>query len=357
MTENPQYDVDPKWAELVKERGNLSHDLQKRLPSLDRKKGPGRPPILASPPSSQAMSINSAASSLPTSLASNLQFSSLASAAGLGAISPSLLSSLSMSNFDPKTNPLLLPFASVPNMNAFGGMGQLSSMNFFANLASLGMSGLTGIDSSSLSGDHSSTAGSNSNNTNTSSTLKSSKSRKPESSNVNSGSGSGNNSNNVSSKSPAVSASSSLSTSLPFFFSNPNLLYTPLALSGLNPFSLQAGSLPPTYDSLSLLNGSLSNITSSGSNTTTTSRHKTNTSGSGRSTVVTSSNVTSSSSPSVSGNNQRQSSSRSATPHSQQFQLSTEGHLLDSLTKSRNTNDSALSKSRNREFDQLRNFM
>lgn len=32
LVENPMYDIDPKWADLVKERGNLSHDLQKRLP-------------------------------------------------------------------------------------------------------------------------------------------------------------------------------------------------------------------------------------------------------------------------------------------------------------------------------------
>lgn len=355
LQENPQFDVDPKWAELVKERGNLPHDLQKRLPSLDRKKGPGRPPILASPPTSQAAaaaaaaaaaSLSSTASSLPTSLASNLPFSSLAS------INPTtLLSGLSMSNFDPKTNPLLLPFAAgMPNMNALSGMSGLSNMNFFANLASLGMTGaLAGMDGNSLSGgDHtigsnvaSSTGSGTASGSTSNPNVKSSKNRKTDNasgSGGGSGIGGGGSSNN--SKTPSVSTASSLSSSLPFFFQHP-MLYTPLGLTGLNPFSLQSGSLPPTYDSLALLNGGLGITSSSSVNTTTASRHKTSTSGSGRSTMVTSSNV--SSSPST-GQRQSSSSSRSATPHSQ-FQLPSEGHLLDSLTKSR-SGDSKSNRSR-----------
>jgi len=52
-----------------------------------------------------------------TSMAPNLSFPSLAS--GLGGLNPStLLSSLSMNNFDPKNNPLLMPFSGLPNIGA-----------------------------------------------------------------------------------------------------------------------------------------------------------------------------------------------------------------------------------------------
>lgn len=365
LRENPLYDIDPKWADLVKEKANLAHDLQKRLPPIDRKKGPGRPPILASPPTSVATSISSAASSLPTSLASNLQFSSLASAAGLGGINPSSL--LSGLNFDPKAN-LLLPFTGVPNMNALSGMSGLGNMNLFANLASLGMGGLAGMDGSSLSGDHgnSSSAGTSSGVGSTAG-LKSSKSRKQQQQdNANSAgggsSGSAGGGSSSNSKAPSVSAASGLPSSIPFFFPNPSLLYGPLGLTGLSPFALQAGSMPQ-YDSLGLLNGGLGGITSSGSaSNTTTSRHKTSTSG--RSTAMVSSSLASSmASPSVSGSgSQRQSSSRSATPHSQQFQLPPDSHLLDTLTKQRggadtNTSSSAAAKNRMREVDSLRTLI
>ena len=60
------YDIDPKWAELVKEKGNLPTDLQRRL-SGEKKKGPGRPPLLTSPPVTTASS-NSGAN-VPTSSA------------------------------------------------------------------------------------------------------------------------------------------------------------------------------------------------------------------------------------------------------------------------------------------------
>lgn len=367
LRENPQFDIDPKWAELVKEKANLPHDLQKRLPTIDRKKGPGRPPILASPPTSVATSISS---SLPTSLASNLQFSSLASVAGLGGINPSSL--LSGLNFDPKTN-MILPFTGMSNMNALSGMSGLGNMNLFANLASLGMGGLAGMDGSSLSGgDHgNSSTGGGGGGSGIGSTagLKSSKSRKQQQ--QDSGGGGSNaaaSSAGSNSKAPSVSAASGLPSSLPFFFPNPSLLYGPLGLTGLNPFTLQPGSMPQ-YDSLALLNGGLGGITSSGSaSNTTTSRHKTSTSrgGGGSTAMVSSSSASSTASPSVSGGagSQRQSSSsRSATPHSQQFQLPPDSHLLDTLTKSRGSADTATSsasssaKSRMREVDSLRTLI
>ncbi|CAG0889163.1 unnamed protein product [Darwinula stevensoni] len=40
LLDNPMFDVDPKWAELVRLKGNLPDDLQRRI-SLEKKKGPG----------------------------------------------------------------------------------------------------------------------------------------------------------------------------------------------------------------------------------------------------------------------------------------------------------------------------
>jgi len=62
--------VDPRWAELVKERGNLPSDLQKRLSGETKKKGPGRPPTLTSPPVNTPTS-SANATSVPTSSANN----------------------------------------------------------------------------------------------------------------------------------------------------------------------------------------------------------------------------------------------------------------------------------------------
>jgi len=74
--ENPAYDVDPRWADLVREKGNLASELHRRLPGGEKKKGPGRP--AASPPVS-SIPTSSSASSVPTSSAN--AYSSL----GLGA--------------------------------------------------------------------------------------------------------------------------------------------------------------------------------------------------------------------------------------------------------------------------------
>uniref|UniRef100_A0A0A9YRD7 Chromodomain-helicase-DNA-binding protein 6 n=1 Tax=Lygus hesperus TaxID=30085 RepID=A0A0A9YRD7_LYGHE len=303
LLENPMFDVDPKWAELVKERGNLPHDLQKRLPPGDRKKGPGRPPLLSSPPGT----------STPVSQSSNMQFPSL------GGINPSsLLSGLSMGGFDPKNNPLLLPFGGLPNMGALSGMSGLGNMNLtnsiFANLAGLGLPGLAGMDPAAVSSAMSAMSDSTTSVTNagasTSKQQSSVKSRKPDS--------------NV--KTPVSGAPTSLPSSLPFFFPNPSLLYSPLGLGGLNPFSLQPGS---AYDSLALLNGTLG--VSSASSTSAASRaHKSSTSTiAGRATPVTTfSNAYGGGSQSRSG------SSRTNTPlPQQQFMLPTDTHLLESLSR------------------------
>lgn len=240
LVENPMYDIDPKWADLVKERGNLSHDLQKRVPGTGKKGIPGRPPLLSSPTGSNS-SVSPA--NINTSLASNMSFPSLTSA-GLGGLNSNLLSGLSgLGQFDPK-NPLLMPFAGLPN--AMGGLGNLSNMNLFANLAGLGIPGLSGMDASALSAE-----------VNKANAAANKKSQKPAEA-------------HSSSKTPSSSSNASsipTSSPFPFFFPNPSLLYTPLGLGGLNPFSLQPGI--SAYDTLAqqcnLLNGSLNPSASAGS--------------------------------------------------------------------------------------------
>lgn len=263
-----------------------------------------------------------------TSMAPNLSFPSLASA-GLGGLNPStLLSSLSMGNFDPKNNPLLMPFSGLPNIGALGGMGGLSNMNLtnslFANLAGLGLPGLAGMDPSSMNDSSHATQSPQSNS-------KTSKSRKSES-------------NSKNTPSSSANVPSSLPGSLPFFFPNPSLLYTPLGLGGLNPFSLQPGAISSAYDSLSLLNGSL-NVSSPNTSQSSLSRHKTSSSRGQNSNAST---VTSSS--------QRQ--PRTSTHHLPSSTPSS-SDLLENLTRAgRNLSQPDLSKSRNsRDVDNLRSLM
>lgn len=262
-----------------------------------------------------------------TSMAPNLSFPSLASA-GLSGINPStLLSSLSMGNFDPKNNPLLMPFSGLPNIGALSSMGGLSNMNLtnslFANLAGLGLPGLAGMDPSSMNDNSHPTQNPQSN-------TKSSKSRKSDS-------------NNKNTSSSSTSVPSSLPGSLPFFFPNPSLLYTPLGLGGLNPFSLQPGAISSAYDSLSLLNGSL-NVSSPNTSQNTLSRHKTSSSRGQNSNVST---VTSSS--------QRQ--PRTSTHHLPSSTPSSTD-LLDNLTRAGRNMPPELSKSRSsRDVDNLRSLM
>lgn len=234
LQENPMYDIDPKWADLVKERGNLSHDLQKRLPGTSKKGLPGRPPLLSSPTGSSS---NVSAANINTSLASNLSFPGL-SGSGLSGLNSNLLSGLSgLGQFDPK-NPLLMPFAGLPNaLSSMGGLGNLSNMNLFANLAGLGLPGLGGMDALSA---EAAKAANNAVNTKT----KTQKTVEAHSS----------------SKPPSSTASSIPTTSpFPFFFPNPSLLYTPLGLGSINPLSLQPGMAG--YETLAqqwnILNGNL----------------------------------------------------------------------------------------------------
>lgn len=344
LIENPMFDVDPKWAELVKERGNLQHDLQKRataaaaaaaaagLPgassssgssSSSSKKGPGRPPLLASPTGTTPPV--SSAPNLATSMASSLQFPSLATS-GLSGLNTNLLSSLSLGQFDPKTNPLLLPFGGMGNMsalNSMGGLGSLGNMNLFANLAGLGIPGLAGMDGSNLTSENNS-SGSGSG---AASSSKNKSRNKPPSE-----------SHNSKSQVPVSSSSGSTlptTSPFPFFFPNPSLLYTPLGLGGLNPFSLQPG-MSSAYDSLAqqcgLLNGALG--VSSASPTSTSSRSKSSSGNSRATTTVTS--VSSVPSTSSSNKHPRSSvSSRDTVGNAplQQLLLPHDAHLLESISR------------------------
>lgn len=337
------FDVDPKWAELVKERGNLPHDLQKRLPPSERKKGPGRPPLLSSPPGQQS-SVSQA-----TSLASTLPFPSLASA-GLSSLSAaglnpsSLLSGLSLGGFDPKNNPLLLPFGGMPNMSALGsmsGLGNLGNMSLtnslFANLAGLGLPSLAGMDGSELGSSGPSTSGTGK-----------TKTRKPTDTER----------GHSSSKPPVSSSSNIPSSALPFFFPNPGLLYTPLGLGGLNPFSMQPGSMSSAYDSLAqqcgLLNGSLG---VSGTSTPTlqpsSSRAGHKSGSSSRPATMTS---TSSSSSTTANHRHQRTATRDALDRQQQQQLQQlllphDTHLLESLSRASTMEAALRSEKRVREAE------
>lgn len=325
LLENPMFDVDPKWAELVKERGNLPHDLQKRLPPGDRKKGPGRPPLLSSPPGA----------SPPVSTPSNLPFPSLS-----GINPSSLLSGLSIGGFDPK-NPLLLPFGGMPNMSVLSSMSGLGNVNLtsslFANLAGLGLPGLSGMDPNSQAMTDSTTSVTN---VGASTSKQPAKLRKPD----------------TPSKAPVSSASSNLPSSLPFFFPNPNLLYSPLGLGGLNPF---APGSTNTYDSLALLNGTLGCNTSVASSTASRGIKTTNPSCTSLASR-TSSTITSSlcSTQSSSTTNQR---TGARTPLSQQFMLPQDTHLLESLSRAAASATKGRDKQqpfiKSKDVDSLRNLM
>lgn len=322
---------------MVKERGSLSHDLQKRISSgsssssSNSKKGPGRPPLLASPTGTNTPV--SSAPNLATSMASNLPFSSLA-ASGLSGLNSNLLSSLSLGQFDPKTNPLLLPFGGMPNMsalNSMGGLGSLGNMNLFANLAGLGIPGLTGMDASNLA----------------------------ETGSTGSGSGSGGSSKNKnrtskpdghsSSKVPVSSSSNTLPTTspFPFFFPNPSLLYTPLGLGGLNPFTLQPG-MSAAYDSLAqqcgLLNGTLG-VSSAAPTSSRSSKVSSSASSRATTTVTSVSNV-----PSTSSTSNKQRSSSGSNQPLQQLLLPHDAHLLESIRSFDNKRKDSDKKDDKRKF-------
>lgn len=308
LQENPMYDVDPKWADLVKDRAALpppAHDI-KRLSTSSTSNTMKNKSRSSNP--SPSPSIPTTSQSIPTSLASSLPFPSL------GALPPSLLSGLSgLGNYDPKNNPLLLPFGGMPNLGALSGLGNMNlSNNLFANLAGLGLPSLGGMDPQALADatQANSQAGQASK----------SKNRKT---------------SDMSNKNIPTSTANSMASQLPFFFPNPSLLYTPLGLGGLNPFPLPPGSMPSAYESL--FNGGLPTTSTSSSSS---SRHKSSTSTSRSSTVTT------------------PATSRSSHPGHSQF---SDSHLLESLTRaSRGLPDMSSSRGASRskaDVESLRNLM
>lgn len=308
LQENPMYDVDPKWADLVKDRAALpppAHDI-KRLSTSSTSNTTKNKSRSSNP--SPSPSIPTTSQSIPTSLASSLPFPSL------GALPPSLLSGLSgLGNYDPKNNPLLLPFGGMPNLGALSGLGNMNlSNNLFANLAGLGLPSLGGMDPQALADatQANSQAGQASK----------SKNRKT---------------SDMSNKNIPTSTANSMASQLPFFFPNPSLLYTPLGLGGLNPFPLPPGSMPSAYESL--FNGGLPTTSTSSSSS---SRHKSSTSTSRSSTVTT------------------PATSRSSHPSHSQF---SDSHLLESLTRaSRGLPDMSSSRGASRskaDVESLRNLM
>lgn len=338
LMENPMYDIDPKWSELVKERGNLSHDLQKRLPgqpstsSKSNKPGvPGRPPLLASPTGSTS-SVSSG--NLPTSLPSSMSFPSLSSSS-LAGLNTNLLSGLSgLGQFDPKTNPLLMPFAGLPNMGALGsmGLGNLTNMNLFANLAGLGLPGLGGMDAATLAN-----VGTASPETSKSSSKTITGTTKPPKPQEAHSSSKGASSSNIPTTNP-----------FPFFFPNPSLLYTPLGLGGLNPFTLQPGMSAAAYDSLAqqcgLLNGSMNPAASPNSNSkmskSSTSRPP-------------SASLTS---PTATTTNMSKPSSRASSrdAHLQQLLLPPDTQILESISKATGSLDVTLKQNKGDKKDEKR---
>lgn len=308
LQENPMYDVDPKWADLVKDRAALpppAHDI-KRLSTSSTSNTMKNKSRSSNP--SPSPSIPTTSQSIPTSLASSLPFPSL------GALPPSLLSGLSgLGNYDPKNNPLLLPFGGMPNLGALSGLGNMNlSNNLFANLAGLGLPSLGGMDPQALADatQANSQAGQ----------VSKSKNRKT---------------SDMSNKNIPTSTANSMASQLPFFFPNPSLLYTPLGLGGLNPFPLPPGSMPSAYESL--FNGGLPTTSTSSSSS---SRHKSSTSTSRSSTVTT------------------PATSRSSHPSHSQF---SDSHLLESLTRaSRGLPDMSSSRGASRskaDVESLRNLM
>lgn len=307
------------------------------------KKGPGRPPLLGSPTGTNNPSpAVSSASLTASSMASSMPFPSLAGASGLGGLNSNLLSSLSLGQFDPKTNPLLLPFGGMSNMSALssmGGLGGLGNMNLFANLAGLGIPGLTaGMDA--LTGNTSGGADAQASSSNSGNVKNSSKSRKSTSdNNLNQGSSGNKQSSSLSQNSNSLPTTSPF----PFFFPNPSLLYTPLGLGGLNPFTLQPG-MSSAYDSLAqqcgLLNGTLgaaaAAAAAAGNNASPNSTSRSGKSGnsssrSGSATAVTSTTTTSSSSSSKHRTNP--SSSRDQSAPLQQLLLPHDAHILESISR------------------------
>ncbi|KAG7311586.1 hypothetical protein JYU34_002634 [Plutella xylostella] len=321
IAENPMYDIDPKWTEGIKEHVKLPQDVRSQRHSPmqsssstgERKKG--RPPSLDAA-STNVLSSNphlsqNLAGLNPALLASLSAFdpktlaSTLSNLTGfdpklLNTFDPKLLSSLS--SFDPKNNPLLSSFNSMPNL--LGG-------NLFANLAGLGLPGLSSLDMSSLAGASASMDSK-------------SKSRKP-------------------SEGGSSSGSKASNSQFPFsVFPNPNMLYPQLGLGGLNPFGMHSG-MSSAYDALGLLSSSLA---ATSATATMHASHASRGSGKTTSTPKSSTVVTSST-----HSRQHNKPSTQQSGQMPQIFLPPDTYLLESLSKQSGLNYDALLKSEKHKRD------
>ena len=303
LMENPMYEVDPKWTESFKEKHIFpSADLYKKFmtnPAVSNT-SMNISTNSNSKKTNKSSQVNNSSSNINSNNASAmapLSFPGLSPQA-LAGLNSNLLSSLTLGQFDPKNNPLLLPFAGMSNLNALNNMAGLTNMNLFANLANLGISGLSGLEThdSTTSTTASATTATNATSTSTSAA----KSKVPKTSEMShTKPKSGGSSTSISTpslstltQSPATSgtaASTSLPSHFPFLFPNPSLLYTPLGLGALNPFSMPPG-MSSAYDVLAQQCGLISNANLPITNTLSRSHAKTSTST--KSSTITSSSAT-----------------------------------------------------------------
>lgn len=302
---------------------------------------------------------SSAAAAAAAQNAAAMQF------AGLQGLNPNFLSSLpQLGAFDPK-NPLFMPFAGMQALAGMGGLG--GNMNLFANLAGMGMDpqalaamlAASGANLGNLDGTSSRSLGKSSSSGGNSKSRKSESSTsqqlqqqqlQQQSSSASSQSGQQQSSSSktpTSSSSAAAAAASSAaamsaaaSSAFPFYLPN-NLLYSPLGLGGINPYSGMSA-----YDQLAqqyLLNGvglssgaTTSTSTSSPSTSNVGSRQSNTKSSSSRNTSLQGSSQNQTSSPSGSSKHRSSMSSSAAAREAAQLQnllLPHDAHLLESLSR------------------------
>lgn len=304
LKENPMYEIDPKWTESltmpspsVPQSSSSSSMSQKSSMANEVNYSKSSSMSRSSSSSNQYSQSHSGPSTSTSSSSSNKKQSSsnasasaanMANFSGLAGLNANLLSSLpGLGSFDPK-NPLssMMPFAGMPGLGSMANMGNLNNMNLFGNLAALG--GLAGMDAQSLAAvmaaasldpstaaalakgvGQSSGGGQSSSGQSSSKSRKSNDSSSPSTSQQQSSSSSSKQSSSSQSAAAQAAANLANSSAFPFFFPNPSLLYTPLGLSGLNPYSLPGGM--SAYDQLAQQCNLLNGAGMSGSSTGTTS--------------------------------------------------------------------------------------
>uniref|UniRef100_A0A1B0GKC1 BRK domain-containing protein n=2 Tax=Lutzomyia longipalpis TaxID=7200 RepID=A0A1B0GKC1_LUTLO len=377
LTENPAYEIDPKWLEMTQNPQSPSpkpSPSEASTSSSSSSKAPHRSSATAGTSSSSGLGQSSSASntygvqsqSLPSTskkgrthdTSAALSNAAAAAAAmqfpGLAGLNPNLLSSLpGLGSFDPK-NPLLMPFTGIPGLAGMSGLGNLNNMNLFANLAGLGLGNLAGLDPQSLATMMAAAGGgldaaaaaaaaaaatgsrgmSSSKGPSTSTSGTTSSSSKSRKSDMTSQSQASSQSHTTPSTSKSSSSSASnanaANAAFPFLFPNPSLLY-PLGL----PYPLTPGMSP--YDQLaqySLLNGAGLGAVSSGASASTTTSSARQSSGKSSSTSGRSSGGSQSSVASPGGKTRSSSmSSRVDTSQLQSLLSPHDPHLLESLSR------------------------